>query len=124
MKALSGAKNADFPSMKKWIQEHLKAAAEKKIAASKEENVLLADVIEVLSLLTKFGYYDSLDDIRDLLQYLLEILNGFTDLCAPNKGKYLACIRPSTSTSIQPWHTVHFLPGETSWQFHHSDYRY
>ena len=60
--------------MKKWIQEHLKAAAEKKIAASKEENVLLADVIEVLSLLTKFGYYDSLNDIRDLLQYLLEIL--------------------------------------------------
>ena len=89
--------------MKIWIQEHLKAAAEKKLAASKEENILLADVIEVLSLLTKFGYYDSLDDIRDLLQYLLEILNGFTDLCAPNKGKYLACLRPNTS--IQ--HTVH-----------------
>ena len=86
--------------MKIWIQEHLKAAAEKKIAASKEENILLADIIEVLSLLTKFGYYDSLNDIRDLLQYLLEILNGFTDLCAPNKGKYL---RPNTS--IQ--HTIH-----------------
>ena len=89
--------------MKKWIQKHLKVAAEKKIAASKEENVLLADVIEVLSLLTKFGYYDSLNDIRDLLQYLLEILNGFTDLCDPNKGKYLACLRPNIS--IQ--HTVH-----------------
>ena len=57
--------------MKIWIQEHLKAAAEKKIAASKEENILLADVIEVLSLLTKFGYYDNLDDIRDPLQYYI-----------------------------------------------------
>ena len=104
MKALSGAENANFPPMKNWIQEHLKAAAEERIAASnKDKNVLLADVIEVLSLLTKFGYYDNLDDIRNLLQNLLKILNGFTDLCAPDEGKYLACIRPNTS--IQ--YTVH-----------------
>jgi hypothetical protein len=75
--------------MKIWIQEQLKAAAKKKIAASnKEENVLLADVIEVFSMLVKFGYYDNLDDIRDLLQDLLEILNGFTDIHDPNEGSY------------------------------------
>jgi hypothetical protein len=67
--------------MKTWIQEQLKAAAQKKIDASNmEENVLLADVIEVFSLLVKFGYYDNLKYIRDLLQDLLEILNGSTDL--------------------------------------------
>ncbi len=76
--------------MKIWIQEHLrKAAAQKKITASnKEENVLLANVIEVFSLLVKFGYYDNLDDIRDLVQDLLEILNGFTDIRDPNEGSY------------------------------------
>ena len=99
VKALSGAENVNFPSMKIWIQEHLKAAAEERIAASnKDENVLLADVIEVLSLLVKFGYYDNLDDIRDLLKHLLDILSGFTDLCAPDEGKY-ACTMYSTILS-------------------------
>ena len=50
--------------MKIWIQEHLEAAAQKKIAASK--NALLTDVIEVLSLLVKFGYYDNLGNINNV----------------------------------------------------------
>lgn len=75
--------------MKTWILEHLQAAAQNKIAASKkEENVLLADVIEILSLLVKFGYYDNLDDVNNLLRNLLDILNGFTDLCDPDRGKH------------------------------------
>ena len=44
-----------------------------------EENVLLADVIEVLSLFVKYGYYDSPKDVEVVLRPLLDVLNGFTD---------------------------------------------
>ena len=79
--AMTGVENVYFPSMRDWIKEHLKNAAFKKVAASEmEENALLADVIQVLKLLVEYGYYDDYKDADDLIQYLLEVLNGFTDL--------------------------------------------
>lgn len=78
--------------MKVWIKEHIEMAAESKMIASEvEENELLADVIEVLNLLVKYGYYDDKEDVEDVLKPLLNVLNGFTDLpfpiSAPQDGK-------------------------------------
>ena len=79
--ALTGVENINFPSMRDWIKEHLQDAAQQQVAASEaDKNSLLADVIEVLTFLVKFGYYDSLKDVNDLLRPLLDVLNGFTDL--------------------------------------------
>lgn len=81
-KALTGVENVNFPPMKIWIQKHLGAA---QISAStKEENALLAEILEILSLLVKFGYYDNLNDIKHILKSLLQILNDYAD-----KGKNL-----------------------------------
>ena len=96
--------------MKDWIERHLKAAAEVKISASKkEENALLSDVIKVLTSLVKYGYYDSIDDIQTLLPHLLDILNGFTDLCAPDMGKCLV-IKFSRKMSQYVAYAADYLP--------------
>ena len=79
--ALTGVENVYFPAMRDWIREHIEAAARRRvIAANMKENELLADVIEVLELLVKYGYYDDPDDVEDVLRPLLEVLNGFTDV--------------------------------------------
>lgn len=85
--ALTGVENVYFPSMRDWIREHIEHAAKEKVVASRAqiaENVLLSDVIEVLNLLVKYGYYDSPEDVEDVLKPLLEVLNGFTD--SPTKS--------------------------------------
>ena len=75
--------------MKDWIVEHIDGAAKNKVVASDtEENSLLADVIEVLNLLVKYGYYDDPKDVEAVLKPLLKVLNGFTDLpFPPSKAK-------------------------------------
>ena len=79
--ALTGVENVYFPQMRDWIKEHIELAAENSVIASEsEENLLLADVIEVLNLLVKYGYYDDQEDAEAVLEPLLEVLNGFTDL--------------------------------------------
>ena len=85
--ALTGVENIYFPAMRDWIKKHIKATAKKKIvAANMEENKLLADVIEVLELLVKYGYYDSPGDVEAVLRSLLEVLNGFTDVPFSTQG--------------------------------------
>lgn len=37
-------------------------------------------MLEVLSLLVKYGYYDDPSDVEDVLQPLVDIMNGFNDL--------------------------------------------
>ena len=79
--ALTGVENIYFPAMRDWIKDHIQEAARKKVvAANTEENELLADIIEVLNLLVKYGYYDDTDDVEDVLRPLLEVMNGFTDV--------------------------------------------
>ena len=79
--ALTGVENVYFPDMKEWIKEHIERASTAKIIASEtHKNSLLADVIEVLKLLVKYGYYDDPEDVEAVLRPLLEVLNGFTDL--------------------------------------------
>lgn len=79
--ALTGVENVHFPDIRNWIREHLEFAAKKKVIASEtEENLLLADVIYVLKLLVKYGYYDDIHDVESVLRPLLKLLNGYTDL--------------------------------------------
>ena len=67
--------------MRDWIKEHIELAARNRVVASKtEENMLLADVIQVLNLLVKYGYYDDPVDVKNVLAPLLDVLNGFTDV--------------------------------------------
>ena len=85
--ALTGVENIYFPAMRDWIKEHIESAAQRKVvAANMEENQLLADVIEVLELLVKYGYYDDPGDVEDVLRPLLEVLNGFTDVPFATEG--------------------------------------
>jgi inositol 1,4,5-triphosphate receptor type 1 len=85
--ALTGVENIYFPAMRDWIKEHIESAARKKVMASNmEENELLADIIEVLELLVKYGYYDDPGDVEDVLRPLLEVLNGFTDVPFSTEG--------------------------------------
>ena len=78
---MTGIENVNFPSLRDWIKEHLECVAKEKVVASeKEENALLADVIQILKLFVKYGYYDVYRDADQLLRHLLDVLNGFTDL--------------------------------------------
>ena len=54
------------------------------IAKDIEDNKVLARVLEVLSLLVKYGYYDDPSDVEDVLEPLADIMNGFTDLPFPS----------------------------------------
>ena len=77
--ALTRVKNINFPQMRDWIQEHMKDSA-KVIVSHVEDNLLLADVLSVLALLVKYGYYDDKDDVDAVLHPLVDVLNGFKDL--------------------------------------------
>ena len=48
-------------------------------AEDEEDNYLLARVLEVFSLLVKYGYYDDPKDVEEVLEPLMEVMNGFTD---------------------------------------------
>lgn len=43
-------------------------------------NSLLVKVLEMLAILVKYGYYDCTKDVDEILERLVSILNGFTDL--------------------------------------------
>ena len=77
--ALTGVENVNFPEMKEWIREHVQAMP-KLVALQTDENWLLAEVLSVLALLVKYGYYDDSSDVDDVMQPLLGVLNGFNDL--------------------------------------------
>ena len=91
--AITGVENIYFPVLNEWILEHIREASEKKVVASEiAENMLLANVIEVLNIFIKYGYYSDPDDIEAVIRPLLELLNGFTDLpfhCDPSKGGFV-----------------------------------
>ena len=80
--ALTGVENVNFPKMRDWIQEHIKDSAEV-IVSHVEDNLLLADVLSVLALLVKYGYYDDSKDVDAVLHPLVDVLNGFKDSLFP-----------------------------------------
>ena len=64
--------------MKKWILAHIKGTA-LVVASRTEENWLLAEVLSVLALLVKYGYYDDSKDVDAVIKPLVDVLNGFKD---------------------------------------------
>ncbi len=57
---------------------------QKVVASEVDDNNLLAQVLGVLALLVKYGYYDDSDDVDDVLRPLMEILSGFSDIPFPS----------------------------------------
>ena len=53
------------------------------IASEVEDNQLLTKVLEVLSLLVKYGYYDDPDDVDAVLRPLTSVLDGMSDIPFP-----------------------------------------
>ena len=94
--ALTGIENVHFPAMKRWICSHLEQVANRKVVASHvAENVLLANVIEVLELLVKYGYYDDPSDVNAVLNPLIKVFNGFSDVpftLSESKCGVCACV--------------------------------
>ena len=64
--------------MKKWILAHIQGTA-LVVASRTEENWLLAEVLSVLALLVKYGYYDDSKDVDAVIKPLVDVLNGFKD---------------------------------------------
>lgn len=50
------------------------------VAKDKDDNLQLARVLDVLSLLVKYGYYDDSDDVEQVLIPLVDVMNGLTDV--------------------------------------------
>ena len=71
---LTGVKNVKFPKMRDWILEHIKDSVEV-VVSHVEDNLLLADVLSVLALLVKYGYYDDKRDVDAVLHPLVKMLN-------------------------------------------------
>ena len=86
--ALTGVENVNFPEMKKWILAHIQGMP-KVIASQTEDNWLMAEVLSVLALLVKYGYYDDPDDVNAVLRPLVDVLNGFEDLPFPESEDQL-----------------------------------
>ena len=76
--ALTGVENVNFPEMKEWILDHIQGTA-LVVASRTEDNWLLAEVLSVLALLVKYGYYDDSKDVDAVLKPLVDVLNGFKD---------------------------------------------
>lgn len=71
--ALTGVENVNFPKMKDWILEHINDSVEV-VVSHVEDNLLLADVLSVLALLVKYGYYDDKRDVDAVLHPLVKML--------------------------------------------------
>ena len=72
----------------------------------KEDNELLARVLEALSLLVKYGYYNNPDDVEKVLEPLVEVMNGFTDRVSSASSEpidfYTQCFSFANSNSSFP----------------------
>ncbi|XP_064627454.1 inositol 1,4,5-trisphosphate receptor type 1-like isoform X9 [Lineus longissimus] len=78
-----------FPVLRDWIAEFLDN--NKGMTASEiGHNMLIAEVLRLLSYLVQFGYYGDVEDVKDLLRPLLSLLDGRHDVPFPkdkDKGK-------------------------------------
>lgn len=62
-----------------------------------EQNLLLVLVLDVLSHLVRYGYYDDIEDVNEMMIPLVELLNGQTDMTSLRKSK--SFIFPAKLTS-------------------------
>ncbi|XP_019849951.1 PREDICTED: inositol 1,4,5-trisphosphate receptor-like [Amphimedon queenslandica] len=83
VEALTGAENEHFPALKDWILDTI--SNNTNLRCESKENSLLKLVLDVLGHLVRYGYYDDIQDVDDLLGPLTELLNGKTDLPSERK---------------------------------------
>jgi inositol 1,4,5-triphosphate receptor type 1 len=70
--------------LKVWILDTLDRNSEINcVSELAEENSLLVQVLDMLSHLVRFGYYDDIDDVNDVMVILIKLLDGTTDKPSP-----------------------------------------
>jgi inositol 1,4,5-triphosphate receptor type 1 len=78
--ALTGERNPHFVQLRDWILRVVTDNATLECTEDKKEaNFLLAQILGVLEILVKFGYYDNHKDIRDVTERLMSMLDGTND---------------------------------------------
>jgi inositol 1,4,5-triphosphate receptor type 1 len=87
-KALTGEENPYFDKLREWILKvvgrHTKFDCQESMTG---QNMLLAQILGVLELLVKYGYYDDPTDIKDVLKHLIAMLDGSKDVSEAEKAK-------------------------------------
>uniref|UniRef100_A0A1X7VAJ0 Uncharacterized protein n=1 Tax=Amphimedon queenslandica TaxID=400682 RepID=A0A1X7VAJ0_AMPQE len=83
VKALTGAENEHFPALNDWILDTI--SNNTNLRCESKENSLLKIVLDVLGHLVRYGYYDDVQDVDELLGPLTKLLNGETDLPSERK---------------------------------------
>ncbi|XP_019861438.1 PREDICTED: uncharacterized protein LOC100634093 isoform X2 [Amphimedon queenslandica] len=83
VKALTGAENKHFPDIKDWILTTI--SDNTRLRCESAENPLLELVLDVLGHLVRYGYYDDIDDVDQLLGPLTQMLDGRTDIPSARK---------------------------------------
>eukprot|EP00039_Didymoeca_costata_P001936 m.56376 g.56376 ORF g.56376 m.56376 type:complete len:2661 (+) comp11036_c1_seq1:86-8068(+) len=77
--SLSGAYLEIFPELSQWIASQLQKNGTM-IAHDKANNLLLTEILELLYMLICFGFYVHPNDIKQTVEPLTSMLNGFNDL--------------------------------------------
>lgn len=60
---------------------------QKVVASQVDDNNLLVQVLNVLALLVKYGYYDDPKDVNTVLLPLTSVLSGFNDIPFSSAGR-------------------------------------
>ena len=68
---------------------------------SELENAFLEQVLDVLSYLVRYGYYDDIDDVDDCMKPLIQLLDGFSDV--PSIGRQGTANRRLECILISLW---------------------
>ena len=85
--ALSGAVLPFFPELSQWIKTVLSKNGSM-VASEVENNLMLREVLEMVAMLVRFGYYVDPTDIEELMAPLLSMLDGSNDRSfVPNAGE-------------------------------------
>lgn len=54
-----------------------------------QKNLLLEQILDVLGYLVRYGYYDDVADINEVMVPLIQLLDGKTDVPSPSRtGHY------------------------------------
>eukprot|EP00049_Salpingoeca_infusionum_P011225 m.193039 g.193039 ORF g.193039 m.193039 type:complete len:2533 (-) comp14875_c0_seq1:808-8406(-) len=77
-KAITNAEFEQFEALSAWILEHLNGR-EKVTASARAENMLLAEVLNLLYYLVVFGYYVAPSDIASVMKPLRSVADGRND---------------------------------------------
>eukprot|EP00039_Didymoeca_costata_P011469 m.161015 g.161015 ORF g.161015 m.161015 type:complete len:2636 (+) comp15183_c0_seq1:24-7931(+) len=113
--SLSGAFLPIFPTLSKWISNQLRENPSL-VAQDKPNNALLYEILELLWMLIRFGYYVAADDIHKMVQPLTSLLDGFNDLETHASGgpksvgfnlgaSFVSKHKPVKMDSVEKWQT-------------------